>query len=160
MIRILVVAAIGLVVASASASAQTVTSSKYDLSSIRCDVQKDVNAGAVPGLAIAVAKDGKVLWQEGFGWANVEKRIPATENTAFYVASVTKSIAATAILQLQERDKLRIDHPLNDYLGAAKVHSPMWNSADATVRRVLSHTGGLTTFTRWCLPGDPAMRHR
>jgi CubicO group peptidase (beta-lactamase class C family) len=61
-----------------------------------------------------------------------------------------KSITATAIMQLSERGKLDLEAPVNDYLGSARVHSPQWDTAEATVRRILSHTGGLTTFTRWC----------
>jgi CubicO group peptidase (beta-lactamase class C family) len=76
--------------------------------------------------------------------------VRATSKTPFALASVSKSITATAIMQLFERGRLNLDTPVNDYLGSAKVHSPRWNAAESTVRRVMSHTGGLTTFTRWC----------
>jgi CubicO group peptidase (beta-lactamase class C family) len=139
----------------ASASAQEVPPQRPDLSAIDREIQATVAAGKVPGLSIAVAKNGKILWEEGFGLADVEKKTHATANTRYYIASVTKTITATAIMQLQERGKLRLDSPVNDYLGSAKVHSPIWNPSDATVRRVLSHTAGLTTFARSCLAGEP-----
>ena len=137
-----------------SAFAQEIRPHGSELSAIRQEIQAKVAAGSIPGLSIAVAKKGKIIWEEGFGWADVENKTRATANTPYYIASVTKTITATAILQLQERGKLRLDNPVNDYLGPDKVHSPMWNASDATVRRVLSHTSGLTTFARWCLPGD------
>ncbi len=130
--------------------AQNTSREKPDFAALRHRIQVNMAKVDVPGLSIGVAKNGRILWEEGFGWADVENRIPATENTPFYIASVTKSITATAVVQLQERGKLRLDNPVNDYLGQEKVHSPMWNPTEATVRRVLSHTGGLTTFARSC----------
>ena len=74
----------------------------------------------------------------------------ATQSTPFYVASVTKAFTATAILHLAERGKLQIDQPVNKYLDGTKIHSPVWNASEATIRRLLTHTSGLTTFSRWC----------
>lgn len=138
----------------ASVSAQEVPPRSPDLSAIRREVQANVAAGKVPAISIAVAKNGKILWEEGLGLADVEKKTYATANTRYYIASVTKTITATAIMQLQERGKLRLDNAVNDYLGSAKVHSPIWKASDATVRRVLSHTAGLTTFARSCRAGE------
>jgi len=138
----------------ASAFAQEIPPQAPDLSAIRHEIQANVAAGRVPGLSVAVAKNGKIAWEEGFGWADVEKKTRATANTRYYIASVTKTITATAIMQLQERGKLRLDNPVNDYLGSAKLHSPLWDVSDATIRRVLSHTAGLTTFARSCLVGQ------
>ena len=104
----------------------------------------------VPGLAVAVTNDGKIIFERGFGWADRERGLRATAKTPFAVASISKTITATAIMQLFERGRLNLDAPVNNYLGTAKVRSPHWNSPEATVRRVMSHTRGLTTFTRWC----------
>ena len=131
------------------AFAQTFPSSKPDFSAIRGRLRAQVGRDDVPGLAVAVSRGGEVLWEEGFGWADRESRLQATPTTAFYIASVTKSITAAAIMHLAERGKLRLDDPVNKYLGT-KVHSPVWNSSDATIRRVMSQTSGLTTFSHWC----------
>jgi len=115
------------------------------------NLDHDIAAHAdVPGLAVAVTRDGRIIYERGFGWADRERGLRATPNTPFALASVSKSITATAIMQLFERGRLNLDAPVNDYLGSAKVHSPHWNASESTVRRVMSHTGGLTTFTRWC----------
>jgi CubicO group peptidase (beta-lactamase class C family) len=135
------------------AFAQTSYSAKLDFSAIRKQLRAHVGRDDVPGLAIAVSKSGKVLWEEGFGWADRERHVRPTPTTPFYIASVTKSITATAVLHLAELGKLHLDDPVNKYLGAAKVHSPVWNSSDATIRRVMSQTSGLTTFSRWCING-------
>jgi CubicO group peptidase (beta-lactamase class C family) len=140
----------------AIAFAQTPRSTKPDFSATRAQLRAHVGRNDVPGLAIAVSRGGEVLWEEGFGWADRERHVRATPTTSFYISSVTKSFTATAVLHLAERGRLQRDDPVNKYLGTAKVHSPVWSSSDATIRRVMSQTSGLTTFSRWCInAADP-----
>jgi CubicO group peptidase (beta-lactamase class C family) len=121
-------------------------SNKVDFSKARQFIQEYMTERSIPSIAVAVARRGEILWEEGFGWADRENRIPATEHTMYYMASVDKSFTAMALMILQERKQLDLDRPVNDYLGAAKLNSPAWNPAEATVRRVANHTAGLTTF--------------
>src|SRR5215471_5406727 len=118
-------------------------------------LKRDIAAHSdVPGLAVTIVQHGKIIYEDAFGFGDRERHMRATPHTAFALASVSKSITATAIMQLSERGKLHLDSSVNDYLRSAQLHSPRWNPSDATVRRLLSHTGGLTTFTRRCRPGD------
>jgi len=119
------------------------------------EVESIVAKGDVPALSVGVARNGRIRWEKGFGWADVENRVPATEMTPYFIASVTKSITATAVVQLHRRGKLQLDRAVNDYLGNVNVHSPEWNPMQATVRRLLGHMSGLTTFARWCRPDEP-----
>ena len=129
---------------------------KPDFSAISRELQTHVGTDDVPGLAVAVSRNGEIVWNEGFGWADRENKVRASAATPFYIASVTKTITATALLHLAEQGKLQLDRPVNDYLGPAKVYSPIWDASKATVRRVATHTSGLTTFTQWCdSAGDP-----
>jgi CubicO group peptidase (beta-lactamase class C family) len=80
------------------------------------------------------------------GWADREQRIAATEHTMYYTASVAKTFTTTALMMLHERKRLDLDRPVNDYRGSAKLSSPGWDPAGATIRRVATHTAGLTTF--------------
>src|SRR5881296_3286584 len=75
----------------------------------------------IPSLAVAVARDGEILWEEGFGWADRENRVPATEHTMYSLASISKPITTTGLMVLKERGKLELDRPVNEYLGAAKL---------------------------------------
>jgi CubicO group peptidase (beta-lactamase class C family) len=122
------------------------STSKSDFSKARQLIQKHMVKYSNPSIAVAVARRGEILWEEGFGWADRENRIPATEHTMYYMASVSKSFTAVALMILQERKQLNLERPINDYLGDAKLTSPAWNPAEATVRRVANHTAGLTTF--------------
>ncbi|MEJ2239341.1 MAG: serine hydrolase [Gemmatimonadales bacterium] len=78
------------------------------LDSIRVELQ-------IPGLAAAIAQDGDIIWSRGFGMADVERGIPATDTTAFYLASVTKSIGAIVLMQLVEEGLVDLDDPISEY---------------------------------------------
>ncbi|WP_157995614.1 serine hydrolase domain-containing protein [Peristeroidobacter soli] len=67
----------------------------------------------VPGVAIAVWKDGEVLWEEGFGWADVENRIPASGHTMFNLASLSKTFTAVGLMTLVQAGKVDLDQPAN-----------------------------------------------
>ncbi|MBI4540192.1 MAG: beta-lactamase family protein [Gemmatimonadetes bacterium] len=75
----------------------------------------------LPSVAVAVAKDGEILWEEGFGWADLEHRIPVTPNAPHSLASISKPMTATAIMELAQEDRLELDRPANDYLGSGKL---------------------------------------
>ncbi|MEO6390658.1 MAG: serine hydrolase domain-containing protein [Pyrinomonadaceae bacterium] len=96
----------------------------------------------IPGLAVAVIRDGKVVVAKGFGKANVELDVPATENTVFQLASVTKQFTATAILLLVQDGKLALD----DKVSARVPNLPAaW--ANVTIRQLLTHTSGVKNYT-------------
>lgn len=110
---------------------------------------------SVPSLAIAVAKDGEVIWEEGFGWADRENRLPATEHTLYSLASISKPITATAAMILAERGSLGLDQPINAYLGAAKLTARVGRAEEATVRRVANHTAGLPLHYQFFYADEP-----
>jgi len=87
----------------------------------------------LPGLAVAAVRDGKVFWAKGYGLANVSRRIPVTPQTPFNIASLTKPMISTLLLQLVEQSKLSLDEPIADF--ASDVAG-----TGATIRHVLSMT--------------------
>lgn len=113
---------------------------------------------SVPGLAIAVYRDGSPLWEEGFGWADREGRVRATANTPFLLASLTKTFVATATMALYERHRVDIDRPANEYLRTSALWSPAWDADGATLRRLLNHTSGLSTYNLYCPAPPPTCR--
>ena len=70
----------------------------------------------IPGFALAVAVDGRVVWSEAFGYANLETHRPATAATQFRIGSVSKSLTADAVAQLYEQGKLDLDAPIQRYV--------------------------------------------
>ncbi len=72
----------------------------------------------LPGLSVAVARDGEIVWTEGFGWADVETRVPVTPRTQFRLGSVSKTLTAAAIGLLYERGRIDLDAPVQTYVPA------------------------------------------
>ena len=137
---LLAVASLGLVFLGATdAKAQAAP----DFSSVRDEIRRALVAWDQPSMAVAVARGGEVVWEEGFGWADRERRVPATEHTMYSLASISKPITATGLMILVERGFVDLDAPANDYLGPAKIDGRVWDATRATVRRVASHTAGL-----------------
>src|SRR6476659_4504796 len=82
----------------------------------------------VPSMTVAVARDGKILWEEGFGWADRENRIAANEYTVYSIASITKPFTATALMTLVDKKRIDLDRPVNQYLGNAKLRARVGNA--------------------------------
>ena len=141
------VAAAALLVAPTSVAAQGATRvqrpSAARLDSVRAFIRQMMEEHAVPSIAVAVAKGGEIIWEEGFGWADRERMIEATPHTMYSLASISKPITATGLMKLVERGVVQLDRPIDDYLGAGKLTGLAGQARDATVRRVLSHTAGL-----------------
>src|SRR5205807_7508818 len=70
----------------------------------------------LPGLSIALVKNGAVIWSRGFGLRDAESGLAATPHTLYCIGSVTKSFTTLGIMQLAEQDKLRIDDPIEKYM--------------------------------------------
>ncbi len=113
---------------------------------------------SLPSLAVAAAQHGELLWEEGFGWADREAMIPATAHSMYSLASISKPVTATALMVLQERGVVDLDRPINEYLGDAPVHARVGDAADATVRRIASHTAGLALHYHFFYEDEPYRR--
>lgn len=107
-----------------------------------------VEAGRAPSLAMAVIVDGRIVYERAFGYADRDARRAATVDTAYALASATKPITATAVLQLAERGRLDLDAPVRRYLGPLKLRSLAQPGAAPTVRQLLDHTAGLPTYAQ------------
>ncbi len=100
-------------------------------------------ASSVPGLSVAIVLDGHPAWSAGFGMADLENFVPATPATLFRLASVSKPITATTILQLWERGKLDLDVPVQKYCPAFPQKE--W---PITTRELLNHLGGIRHYNK------------
>lgn len=115
---------------------------------VRAHAAQLVADGTIPGLAVAVARDGEIVWEEAFGWADKERRVPLTPNTALLLASVSKPITATGLMVLAERGLVDLDAPIDRYLGDAQLTARVGDARAATLRRVANHTAGLARYGR------------
>jgi D-alanyl-D-alanine carboxypeptidase len=95
----------------------------------------------IPGLALAIVRDGHIEKLAAYGLANVELNVPASPQTVFQIQSVTKTFTSTAILMLCEEGKLALDDPIAKHLDGTP---DSWKSI--TLRHLLSHTSGIKDF--------------
>jgi CubicO group peptidase (beta-lactamase class C family) len=100
----------------------------------------------IPGAAIAVIKNGRLVKGEGYGLASVEFNAPATKETVFEIGSVSKQMTAAAIMLLVEEGKINLDEKISKYLPATP---DAWKNV--SVRNLLTHTSGIKSYTG--LPG-------
>ncbi len=125
------------------------------LESLAPQIEKIRVDNSTPSIAVAVARHGKILWEQGFGWADRENRVPATEHTAYSLASISKPVTATGLMTLVQAGRIDLDHPINDYLGNAKLRAWVGDAREATVRRVANHTSGLPLHYQFFYADQP-----
>jgi CubicO group peptidase (beta-lactamase class C family) len=131
---------------------------KAALDAVRSRIRHLIDSAQVPSVTVAVAKDGRIVWEEGFGFADLERRTPATPTTLYSMASISKPIAATGVMKLAEQGRIDLDRPANDYLGPGKITGLAGDASGATVRRLLSHTAGLPLHYRFFYEGGTTQR--
>ncbi len=102
--------------------------------------------GDVPGLAIALVRNGELAWARGFGVKSVKTNEPIDDSTVFEAASLSKPVFAYAVLKLVDAGKFELDKPLNQYLPGNYDVGDDPRLGQITARRVLSHTTG---FPNW-----------
>ena len=105
---------------------------------IEAAIQEWMTKTKAPALSVAVVTENQLRWAKGFGLADLENQIPATATTAYRLASITKSLTATAIMQLVEKGKIDLDAPIQKYCPA--FPEKQWT---ITVRHLLTHQSGI-----------------
>lgn len=107
----------------------------------------------VPGLSIAVVKDGKIAWAKGYGVQDLESKKPVTNETLFQACSISKPVTALAILKLIQDGKLQLDQDVNEILKGWNIpQSPFSKDEAVTIRKLLNHTAGFATGRRPMMP--------
>ena len=94
----------------------------------------------IPGASLAVVRNGNVVYAKGYGFANMEMLVPATPQTNYLIASVTKPFTAVAVMMLWEAGWFMLDDSIGQYLDDLPAH---WNPL--TIRQLLNHTSGVPT---------------
>jgi CubicO group peptidase (beta-lactamase class C family) len=130
----------------------------YDFQPVADSIKQELTEQALPSLAVAAARDGEIVWEDAFGWADRENRIRATIHTPYSLASISKPITTTALMTLVEQRKLDLDKPVNDYLGNAKLKAIAGSADDATIRRIANHTSGLPLHYQFFYADEPYAR--
>jgi serine beta-lactamase-like protein LACTB, mitochondrial len=135
--------AISAVLAGAAlAQAQTATTDVHAEARANADKQaKEWLTRGIAGLSLTVAIDGKIVYSEGFGYADLEERVPAWTTTKFRIGSISKPLTAVGLMELVEAGKVNLDAPVQKY-----VPSFPDKGAPITVRMVAGHLAGIRHY--------------
>lgn len=114
----------------------------FDGAAVDAAVRREMERQRIPGVAVAVVRGGDVLLARGYGYANLEHRVPVTDETMFESGSLGKQFTAAGVMALVEDGRLRLDASVRAYLPDAPA---AWQPI--TLRHLLSHTSGIPDYT-------------
>jgi CubicO group peptidase (beta-lactamase class C family) len=121
---------------------EALAANKSSLEGLDEFIVEQMKESNVPGLAIAIVRDGKVVHSKGYGFRDVEKRLPVTLKTLFAIGSITKSFAVVSLGALADEGKLDWDQPVREYVPNFGLYDPV-ASERITMRDLVSHRSGL-----------------
>ncbi|EJW75324.1 hypothetical protein WUBG_13765 [Wuchereria bancrofti] len=100
----------------------------------------------VPGLSVGVSRNGRCVWEQGFGYADVEQLVPCKSDTVMRIASISKPVTAALAARLVQSGKLDLDASVQDYV--PDFPKKKYNEKDVTItiRQLLSHTSGIRHY--------------
>lgn len=105
-------------------------------------ILEEMGREQVVGVSAVFVKNGEVIWSRGYGWADLENERPADASTIYRIASISKTITATALMQLFEKGYFSLDDDIGDYLGY-RVRNPNYPDIRITFRMLLTHTSSI-----------------
>jgi len=105
-----------------------------------------MNNGHMPSMALAIIKNNSMVWSKGYGYADIKNKKEATNETVYMLASISKTFAATAIMQLWEKGLLDLDDDINKYVPFS-VRNPNYPDVPITFRMILTHRSSIASRT-------------
>jgi len=103
-------------------------------------IREKMKSRNIPGLSLAVVRDGKIIYAKGYGMANLELSVPATEKTVYHLTSITKTFTAIATMMLVEEGKISLEDPISRYFSDLPE---AWRPVK--IRHLLNHTSGISS---------------
>lgn len=114
-----------------------------EFAAVRTYIEQGIRDGLAPSVAVAVIKGDRVIWAEAFGYADLERKIKATPDSIYILASVSKPITATGLMILKDQGLIDLDAPANKYLPGPKLKAYVGSADAMTIRKIANHTSGL-----------------
>jgi CubicO group peptidase (beta-lactamase class C family) len=120
-------------------------------------IEQEMKKNKITGLSIAVVDDQRIVWSEGFGYANKAGDLKASADTVYNVGSVSKLLTVTAVMQLAEQGKIDIDAPIQTYLPEFRIKTRFPDTDPVTIRGMLTHHSGMPSdyFKGWVHDMEP-----
>lgn len=111
------------------------------LSEMEAFIKQRMSNQEIPGFMLGVLVEGELVYSKAFGLADVEKQVPVDEHTVFEIGSISKQFAATLAILLEERGRLKLDDPIQNYI--ANLPSEWYG---VTIYHLLTHTSGIPDY--------------
>ena len=111
-------------------------------------VRRKMLERGIPGAVVAVVKDGRLVWSEGMGYADVENDVPCAPETVMRIASISKPLTAVALFQLWQRGLVDLDAPIQKYVPEFPEKTFKGEKVDISLRQLLSHLSGIRHYSK------------
>lgn len=131
----------------------------HDYTEVDAFIRGELGSGYTPGIAVCVVRGERIDWAAGYGWSDIANGTRMSPETIQNIASISKTITATAVMQLWEEGRFRLDDDVSDYLPFV-VRNPHFPETPITVRQLLTHRSSITDSPAYDASyacGDPAM---
>ena len=115
-------------------------------------IKAQMDYRGLPGMSLGIVYDQELVYARGFGYSDLEQKTPATPQTIYRIASITKTFTSTALMQLRDAGKLGLDDPITQYLPWFKIQNRHPDAPAITIRHLITHTSGLpreAAFPYW-----------
>ena len=106
-------------------------------------IDEEMQRGILTGVSIALVDGQQTVMEEGFGWADRDRRVPAAADTIYRVGSISKLFTAVAVMQLVEAGKLDLDSPVTKWLPEFRIVNPFDAASPITLRQLMCHRSGM-----------------
>jgi CubicO group peptidase (beta-lactamase class C family) len=126
-------------------SAQPAAEPAFITDSMDSYIQKGLKDWNLPGLAVVIVKDGKVVWMKGYGVRDIDSKKPVDENTLFMIASNTKLFTGSSLALLETQNKLSLNDPITNFFPSYRLYDSI-STRLVSIRDMLSHHIGTKTF--------------
>ncbi|MGF7141542.1 serine hydrolase domain-containing protein [Roseimarinus sediminis] len=121
-------------------------SAEFDFSPVEVEIENAIDNKVIPSVVVAVAKDGKIIYEKAFGYADIKKQVKATTSTSYEIASLSKPFTATGIMLLDHMGKIDIEMSADQYIPPLKFKVAEVNSSEVRIIDLLNHTSGLGNY--------------
>ena len=109
----------------------------------------------LPGISVAIVNDQNIIFSKGYGFADVEKKVPMQPETICSICSISKLFTSVAVMQLWEQGKLRLDDSISSLLPGFNLKQQYTETVPITIRSLLTHSSGLpreAAYPYWSAP--------
>ena len=149
--RLLAVSAVCIAIAVVTTSESVLTT---DVGAVDALMLRLMSMDNVPGAALALIKDGRIVLEKGYGFRDPATHAPITTTTLFNIGSISKSFTVLGVAQLVDQQQVELSTPVIRYIPDLRLSDPVIAQA-VTLRQLLSHTSGLPADEQWPHPVPP-----